>query len=387
MKQIHKTFCAMATIGFCLLTPPAHAELFGDLIGIGVQVGGKLTGAAIDKMTEKSPEELAQEREERDRQMAAQMERDLATIEAQPNLRPIDRERLILKYREMYAKNKDFEEFLKRSDAQKRAERDKLFTAGGLTGVVGNAAANQAGTHVALKEADLAANDPAAYKNMQKAQEAQNVANTLSAAEKTAEILSQPGEQPASAVVAATHNGDIPATGDAFAPDMGKKIWIKFEGSSEQTEQFRKALVERGHVLAESQDSAEVTYLVQGEYSIPDTGLYNGMIVPVGKILDNPSEEITPPEKKTSGSIKRGLSTFMLVAAGQQVPKEAQDNRYRQKVLLVLARQPKDGKETRVSVVSTTESEKIEATVLAKKSLDDMQSLLGIQTPQNGAGS
>jgi len=168
---------------------------------------------------------------------------------------------------------------------------------------------------------------------------------------------------------------------------MGKKIWIEFEGSSEQTEHFRKALVERGHVLAESQDSAEVKYLVQGEYSIPDTGLYKGMIVPVGKILDNPSEEITPPEKKTSGSIKRGLSTFMLVAAGQQVPKEAQDNRYRQKVLLVLARQPKDGKETRVSVVSTTESEKIEATVLAKKSLDDMQSLLGIQTPQNGAGS
>jgi len=376
MKLNHKPFCAMATIVFCLLTPLAHAELFGDLIGIGMQVGGKLTGAAIDKMTEKSPEELAQEQAEKDRKMAAQLDRDIASIEAQPNLRPIDRERLILKLKEMYAQSKEGEEFLKRVDAQKRAERDKLFTVGGFTGVVGTAATNQAGTHIALKEADLAANDPAAYKNIQNAQEAQNVANTLSAAEKTAEILSQPGEQSASAVVAATHNGTLSGTGDAFAPDMGKKIWIEFEGSSEQTEHFRKALVERGHVLAESQDNAEVKYLVQGEYSIPDTGLYNGMIVPVGKILDNPSEEITPPEKKTSGSIKRGLSTFMLVAAGQQVPKEAQDNRYRQKVLLVLARQPKDGMETRVSVVSSTESEKIEATVLAQKSLDDMQSLL-----------
>lgn len=378
MKLNRKQFCAVATMGFCLISLPAHAELFGDLIGIGVQVGGKLTGAAIDKMTEKSPEELAQEQAERDSKMAAQMERDLAAIEAQPNLRPIDRERLVLQYRELYAKNKDFEEFLKRSDAQKRAERDKLFTVGGLTGAVGTAAVNQAGTHVALKEAELAANDPSAYKNLQKAQAAQSTANTVSAIKKTTDILSQPGEQPASAVVAATNNGEIPATGDAFAPDLGKKIWIEFDGSSSQTEYFRKLLVDHGHVLAESQDDAEVTYLVQGEYSIPETGLYNSLLVPVGKILENPSEEITPPEKKTSGSIKRGLSTFMLVAAGQQVPKEAQDNRYRQKVLLVLARQPKDGKETRVSVVSTTASEKIEATVLAQKSLGDMQSLLGI---------
>lgn len=378
MKLNRNQLFAVTTLAFCLASPPIHAELFGDLIGIGMQVGGKLTGAAIDKMTEKSPEEFAKEQAESDRKMAAQMDRDIASIEAQPNLRPIDRERLILKLKEMYAQNKEGAAFLARVDAQKRAERDKLFTAGGLAGVVGTATANQAGTHVALKEAELAANDPAAYRNVQNAQQAQSMANTVSAASKTAEILSQPTEQPASAVVAASHNGEVTTAGDAFAPDMGKKIWIEFEGAKEQTEHFRKALVDRGHMLAERQEDAEVTYLVQGEYSIPDTGLYNGLIVPVGKILDNPSDEITPPEKKTSGSIKRGLSTFMLVAAGQQVPKEAQDNRYRQKVLLVFARQPKDGKETRVSVVSSTESEKIEATILAQKSLGDMQGLLGI---------
>lgn len=378
MKMNRNQFFAMATFALCLASPPSNAELFGDLLGIGVQVGGKLVGAAMDKMTEKSPEELAKEQAEQDRKMAAQMDKDIASIEAQPNLRPIDRERLILKLRDLYAQNKEGAAFLARVDAQKRAERDKLFTAGGFTGVVGSAAVNQAGTHVALKEADLAANDPNAYKNLQNVQQAQSVANIVSAARKTAEILSTPGEQPASAVVAASHNGALPADGDAFAPDMGKKIWIEFEGSQEQTDHFRKMLADRGHTLATSQDHAEVTYLVQGEYSIPDTGLYSGMIVPVSKILDNPSEEITPPEKKTSGSIKRGLSTFMLVAAGQQVPKEAQDNRYRQKVLLVLARQPKDGTETRVSVVSSTESEKIEATILAQKSLEEMLELLGI---------
>lgn len=378
MKLKRNHICSVATIAFCMASPSVHAALFGDLIGIGVQVGGKLTGAAIDKMTEKSPEELAKGQAENDRKMAEQMDRDIASIEAQPNLRPIDRERLILKLKELYAQNQEGAAFLARVDAQKRAERDKLFTAGGLAGVVGTATANQAGTHVALKEADLAANDPTAYRNVQNAQQAQSMANTVSAASKTAEILSQPAEQPASAVVAASHNGEVSTAGDAFAPDMGKKIWIEFDGSKEQTDHFRKVLADRGHALAERQDEAEVTYLVQGEFTIPDTGLYSGMLVPVGKILDNPSEEITPPEKKTSGSIKRGLSTFMLVAAGQQVPKEAQDNRYRQKVLLVFARQPKDGKETRVSVVSSTESEKIEATVLAQKTMDDMQGLLGI---------
>lgn len=360
----------------------ANAVGLGDLVGFGLEVGGKMAGAAIDKMTEQSPEEMAQEQADRDRKMAEQMDKSIASIEAQPNMRPIDRERLILKLKEMYAQSKEGEAFLKRVDEQKRAERDKLFTAGGLIGVVGGAALNQGmahvGTQVAVKEAELAANDPAAYKNIQNAQDAQSMANTISAASKTAEILSQPGEQPASAVVAVSHNVAVSASGDAFAPDMGKKIWIEFEGSQEQTEKFRNALLSRGHLLAGSPDNAEVSYLIQGEYTIPDTGLYNGLIVPVSNILDNPSTEITPPEKKTSGSIKRGMATFMLVAAGQQVPKEVHDNRYRQKVLLVFARQPKEGKETRVSVVSSTESEKIEATILAQKALADMRSILGI---------
>lgn len=379
MLKVNRIF-AITVLTFSCTT--VNAFSLGDIVGAGLNAGGKLIGAAVDKVTESKPdpEKQAKEQAEQDRQMQAQLDKIRDDIEARPDLRPIDRERLILATRDMYAKSKEFAAFIERSDAQKRAERDKLFTAGGVAGVVGGAAANQVQSHMVVNQAMYAANHPTAYKNMQQADSVRGTATTLAAISKTSDILSQSGVQPESAVVAASQNGSAPTAGDAFAPDLGKKIAIEFEDSPEQTAYLRRWLIEHGHTLSENKTDADVTYLVQGEYAVQETEVYTGSVTSLGKLLDTPSMVIALPEKKTLGSIKRGVATFFTVVAGQQVPPAAISNAHKQKVLLVVARQPRDGKETRVSVQNLTDSEQLEYSLLAKKTLADMQALLGIQT-------
>lgn len=396
------------------LSGNAHAFGINDLISIGVQAGGEVLRAAgskaVDAVKEsmRDPEAEAREKAEKERKLAEQMQKQIDEIEAMPNLRPIDRERLVLQLKEQYKATKEMQAFVERAEAQQKAERDKVLTFGGIAGVVGRAALNTPSMVVAQADAQVAAGIPQAKARLATAQadalmktgllqavagEIANNAEDLSRAKqaaidaaRAANSASQ-GEaaamQPQTANAGGGNGGEAApqatdpqaASLDAFSPDLGKKVWIEFEDAPVETASLRKRLQERGHIVVNAREEAEVAYLIQGEFTIPETKMHDGLTKSVGALLENPDQSIEPPAKKTMGAIGAGLSRFMLAAAGAQAP---QEHGFRQEALLVIARQPKDGKETRVSVVQKAQGETIEAVKLAKGARDEIYRVLGL---------
>lgn len=444
MRKTILTLTLAAALG---TTANAHAFL-GSLVSIGIQAGGELVraagGAAVDAVKDsmRDPEAEARKKAENERKLALQMQKQIDEIEARTELRPIDRERLILQLKHMWKQSSEMQAFVERAEEQQKAERSQLLTMGGIAGVVGQAALSSPGmvvaqanlatknpvwrteqrlnTQAALRQADMqvAAGVPQAKTRLALAQadalnetgamragnravmdsthelsRLQHAAHEANAAKRvtldvaaTAEVApevppqaasSTPVEVSGSGALDAQADGKAAQEHDAFSPDLGRVIWIKFEGSPTETAALRQLLQARGHTLTDARDAAEVAYLFQGEFSIPETKLHDGLTVDAGGLLENPSQTIERPSRKTMGAISSGLGRFMLGAAGAPAP-AAQDGGYAQRALLVIARQPKGGKETRVSVVQRAQGDGIEATRLAKDALQDMYRLLGI---------
>lgn len=57
---------------------------------------------------------------------------------------------------------------------------------------------------------------------------------------------------------------------------------------------------------------------------------------------------------------------------------EAATKGYRQRALLVIARQPKDGKETRAAVIQKAQGEAIEAAKLAEAAKEELCQMVGL---------
>lgn len=440
-----KLIAANIVAAFCATN--AHAFGIGDIVNIGIQAGGELVraagGKAVDAIKEsmRDPEAEARKKEEQERKLAEQMQKQIDEIEQKPNLRPIERERLVLKLKQAWQASKEMQAFIERAEAQRKAERDKLFTLGGIAEAVGRAALSS--PSMAIAQADLMTKDPiwraqqrlnneaifrqadaqvAAGIPQAKARLALAQADVLQKtgvqqagaeavirvaeemaqqgvnkedAEKVADAAGQASVEARNADSTAAQNtsaapGDAQpgaasdhAAGDAFSPDLGRKLYVEFVGSPKETQRLRELLAGRGHVIVDRKDDADVAYLIEGEYAIPETKQHQGVTVGVGELLEDPTKPIAPPEKKLMGSIGAGISKFFLAAAaaqGQPVPMDAmpKDGVFRQEVLLVIARQPKDGKETRASVVQTVDSATIEAAKLSKVAKDDLYTSLGI---------
>ena len=170
---------------------------------------------------------------------------------------------------------------------------------------------------------------------------------------------------------------------DAFMPDLGRKIYVEFVGSPSETQFLKNRLQAMGHTLVESREEAEVVYLVEGEYYIPGTKRYEGVTMSLGELLESPEKAIPEPSKKLSGGLAAGVSKLMMLAAagqGQNIPAGAapKEGVYQQETLLVIARQPKDGKETRFSVVKSVESADLLGAKLAAQTRDDIYAALGL---------
>src|SRR5690606_26544438 len=105
---------------------------------------------------------------------------------------------------------------------------------------------------------------------------------------------------------------------DAFMPDLGRRLYVEFVGSPTETAHLRNRLQAMGHTLAASREEAEVVYLVEGEYAIPETKRYEGVTMNLGELLNAPDKPIPAPEKKLSGTLASGVSKFMLVMASAQ---------------------------------------------------------------------
>ncbi len=408
------------TIVATLLTTNVYAWGIGDLVGVGVQLGGKLIGAGIDKVSDsmRDPEAEAAQKREDERKAAAAFQKMVENIETTPNLRPIEREKLIISLQKQQQWAEQMQSLVEQSEAKQKIERDKIFTTSGFLGVVGEATINQATANVAVQNAAVMASNPV-YRAQLKAQnevvyrkaDVEVAAGIPQAKTKVAlaqaDVAMKAGASGTLAAVAihsqqtdAQASQDNPgvdhqeqivqgnesrvtASKDAFMLDTGKALFVEFVGSTSKTQRLEKLLSNHGYHLVSVKEQADVIYLVEGEYSIPETKLYTGFSTDVGALMENPSMTLPVPEKKLSGSVSLGLSKFMIAMAraeGQQVPNEPlpQEGVYKQQVLVVIARQPKGGKETRFSVLKNIESAELNGVKMADSAIAELFDDLGL---------
>lgn len=355
-----KCMISVLALGIAAPASDAHAFGIGDLVSIGIQAGGKVIGAAVDAGIDKAkdamrdPEAEAAKKREEERRVAERFQKDQAAIEARQDLSPLQRERLSLMLKKQFEQMQQFKQFVEMAEARQTAERDQIFTGAGLLGVVGEAAVNT--PSVAVARADAMAHSPI-YRAQVRAQseavfrqaDAAVAAGIPQAQSRVvlaqADVLAKSGIPQAgskqadvergtevAAAVAGTNNqgtgqpvpqaagktGALPVsenmkTGgapDAFSPDLGKKIYAEFVDSSTQTKKLRDALVARGHVLADKREDADVVYLIEGEYVVPENKQYQGVRVSAGNLLETPDKPIPEPEKKLMGSLGSGVASY-----------------------------------------------------------------------------
>lgn len=431
---MYRKYVIMALVaGVAAFAPNAYAFGIGDIVSFGIQAGGKVIGAAVDAGIDKAkdamrdPEAEAVKMQEEERRVAEQFQKAQAAIEVRHDLSPLQRERLSLTLKKQYAQMHQFKQFVEMAEARQKAERNQIFTGAGLLGVVGDAAINT--PSVALARADAMAHSPiyraqmrtqseAAFRQADAAvaagiPQAQSRAALAQAdavtkggiplmelkeilrpadVERGAEMAEAAGMSSPSAPQAGgkaetqpvSENKATGAAADAFSPDIGKKIYVEFQDSPTQTRKLRDALVARGHALADKREDADVVYLIDGEYVVPENKQYQGVRLSAGNLLENPDKLIPVPEKKLMGSIGSGVGTLFLVMAaaqGAKVPQGAmpkEQTGFSQEALLVIARQPKNGAETRLSVMKNTDSLVMAGASLVKDADEEMLVRLGI---------
>jgi hypothetical protein len=437
MRHLHTTIStknsmnkivAITSIGITAMLPfsQVHAFGMGDLLNIGIQAGTKVIGAAVDAGVDevadamRDPVAEAEKKREEQQKLVEQYQRQVGEIETRSDLAPLQRERMVMSLKNQYGQAEQFKAFLEASEAQQRAERDKLLTAGGILGTVGEATLNSPG--VVMARADAMFKNPV-YREQMRAQNQALIGKTDAmlaagvpqshskqmialadtamqnelggtfaatldkASANSASIEGAPLEpeaaQQAAPLTSAVNSEQVIPVAYVFEPDIGRKLWVEFIGAPTETRLLRDRLAVSGHVMALSREEADVTYLIEGEFVVKESAQHGGVVQGVGELLENPSQPVSVPDKKSMGSIKRDIASFLFRAAalqGQKAPIGATQERssYRQEVLLVLARQPRDGRETRVSVVKSIDDNAILAAKLATDARDTLYGRIGI---------
>lgn len=397
----------------------AVAAGLGDLVNIGLQVGSKLGGAAIDKVKDslRDPAEEEAKKREEERRIAEAFQKAQLEIESRSDLTPLQRERQSITLARQYEQVQAFSRFREEAEARQRDRRDQLFTTAGLLGVTAEAVASspslaldraeamaRAGTHKAQTRDVLAQADVMSKAGVHKAQtrevldQAEAMARAGTHKAQTREVLAQADamtksgipRQQAREALAQVNNvpskGQPPASSnDAFTPDLGKRVYVEFVGSPSLTAQVRKALVARGHTVVNQQSDAEVGYRIEGEFIVPETKQFGPIALNAGELLEHP-RPINPPEHKLSGSVQLNVARaigFLGELQGKKssdaMPRE--QTAHKQEVLLVIARQPVNAKESRVSMMKNAEGENIQALLLTQEALSELFERIGLPPP------
>lgn len=398
------------------LAVAADAQAFGinDVLSIGIQAGGKLLGAAVDAGVDKArdamrdPAAEAAQRREDERKLAEQFQKQVAEIESMPDLRPLDRERLVLQLEKQYAMATQFQSFVEVAEARQREERDKIFTTAGLVSVVGEAAlstpsmgmaraemlansgAFQAEERLAMAQAGLAAasGTPLAATAINVARTAAAHAETHDAVQATmsqAKVMLQNGSQQADVTAAMNQAKEsamaaptIKRPTDAFSADLGRKLFVEFVGSPSETARLRGLLAARGHLIVDQAGDAEVRYRIEGEYTIYETAQHGGLTRDAGDLLEHPAQGIAMPEPKRKSSLTASLGRLLLGRTIVPGMEESAPGTIKQGALIVASRHPADGKETRVSAIQTEHSANIMGARLALSARDSLYERLGL---------
>lgn len=400
--------------------PSAFAFGLGDLVGATIQIGAKLGGAVIGKTIDsakdamRDPEAEAAEKREDERKMLETFAKAQREIEDREGLTPLQRERFSMALVRQYEQMNAFRQFVEAAEARQRAERDNLFTAGGLLGVATEAVRTspsfaiaqadmmvkagipQAQGRAAIAGADAIYGASSGQKQIQAALtngavDAAKIAVTQPLQAVTSvEVIPPPAVHDASGAQSATIQVDAsiiqpPAVrDDAFAQDRGKHIQVEFVGSPVLTQKLQSALARLGYTLSDPVGKPDVIYRIEGEFVIQETRRHKGLSLGAGKILEA-VEEIAPPEEKLAGKIGLGVSKLFLglaAAQGKSVPENVtppDQVMFKQDLLLVIARQADGEREARVSVIKRAEQGKIQARSLAQEAATELFERLGLK--------
>lgn len=96
----------------------------------------------IDKATEDSPEEMTRKQEQQKLERDAKFKEVIAKIEERKDITPLEKEKLTRAAARSFGAAETISNLAVQQELQRRAERDQMLSAGGIAGVVGNAAMN-----------------------------------------------------------------------------------------------------------------------------------------------------------------------------------------------------------------------------------------------------
>lgn len=391
----------------------ASAVGIGDFVSAGINVIGKVGGAAIDKAMEDSPEEMERKRQKEKVDREAKFHEAIAKIEARPDITPLDKEKLTRQVSKTFGMAETISNLSAQQEMQRREQRDQVFTAGGMAGVVGNAAMNTPSAIMA--RADIAVKTGAPQAESRRAvqgadalmktghPQAQSKAAVDAAMTGGAVRPSVDGVQPGGtpedrARVAAgiqggiaQHQGEIdkaiadveaakpkellsePEPANLATLDKGRKVYIEFVGGKKLTERLQLAFKGSGHNVVASAAEAEVVYQFDGEYAVGSENNRENLSERVGAYTDNPHPIEAPKEQS---SMKGAVGGFFASMAGIPVRRSSAGT-YRQAVLVVANRRF-NGQDARVSALIKEESGMLEPDMLIKSALQELMNTVGV---------
>jgi len=390
----------------------ASAVGIADFVSAGINVIGKVGGAAIDKAMEDSPEEMESKRQKERIDREAKFHEAIAKIEARTDMTPLDKEKLTRQVSKTMGMAETISNFAAQQELNRRAQRDQMFTAGGMAGVVGDAAlstpsAIMARADIAVKtgapqaesrRAIAGANDLMKTGRPQAQSRAAVEAAMTGGAVRPTVADVQLGGSPEDrakvnegvANIIAQHQGEIdkakaeieaakpkellsePEPTNLASLDKGRKIYVEFVGGKKLTELLQLVFKDSGHTVVASAAEAEVLYQFDGEYAISPEGRRDGLIERVGAYSDNTHPLEAPKEQS---SMKNAVGGFLASMAGLQV--RPTSGIYRQAVLMVVNRHF-DGKDARVSAILGKEHRMLEPDMLIVSTLHEICKIVGI---------
>jgi hypothetical protein len=364
----HKASMVLIAFGLAF---PVSAQAFGinDVLGGVFNAGMELGSAAVSKATDsfRDPEAEKAKRQKQEDNLVAQMNKGLDDIDARTDLSPLQREKLSLTLKQQYQATIGMARFAAEAEERQRAERDKIFTVGGIAGVAGRSVASMPSVATAQANAMVRAGIPQQQSRTALALANNKQGSTILAATQVV-AASQVGPQAGQAadkMIAASRAevADIKEKIEAnnpvevapapvvvdnfFSKDLGSKGYVEFVGSGKLSAQLRDALRALGHTIVEDKANAEVVYQFEGEYAVVASSFHEGVIEDIGAFYEAPHE--VRPNEKTGGKIKGFFAKGLIELSGAGNALKPPSSDYKQRVIIVANRKARAGKEIRVA--------------------------------------
>lgn len=397
----------------------ASAIGLADFVSAGINVAGKVGGAMIDKAMEDSPEEMERKRQKDAVDREAKFNEAIAKIEARQDISNLDKEKLTRQISQTFGMAETISNLAAQQEMQRRAQRDQMFTAGGMAGVVGNAALST--PSAVMARADLMVKTGVPQAQSRAAIEGANVLMKTGQPQaqsrngiNAATIAMNGGAVPLQGVgdvqlggtpenrakveagfanAMSQHQGEIekakadiesakpkelltvPETINLTSLDKGRKVYVEFVGSKRLTERLQLAFKGCGFEVVGSAAEADSIYQFDGEYNVGAEAAREGVSLQAGRFVDSPHPiELT----KKGASVKNMVGGFILTMSGRPVPQQHDSGLYRQAVLFVANRRA-EGKDIRVSVLNKDDSYEMRPEAMIDGALVEIMDSVGIR--------